>query len=134
MCVASILRLRRFIGSQTALNPLWRLDVGITHAIVILVQGKKPPLRTWMVDTERMETVTFLVDIHDEDDITRYSWVQLSEQLPEMLNTLAAWEETPHAQILICDDTGVNVCAAILTAYFIVRRQVRLIDLLDESE
>lgn len=97
----------------------------------LLVPGHKAPPRSWLQDPDQiMIAESFILDIPDDEDTSRKSWETLTEQLTTLVASLQFLEQVPGSNILIVDDTGTSTAAAILAAYFIIRKQYRLADII----
>ena len=99
----------------------------------LLVPGHKAPPRSWLKDPDQiMIAESFVLDIPDDEDTSRTSWDVFSSQLAGLIASLQFLEQIPDSNILIVDDTGTSTAAAILAAYFIIRKQYRLCDIIEK--
>jgi protein-tyrosine phosphatase len=57
----------------------------------------------------------------DDDDESEASWLSLSARLAELLATLEQ-HFSGGGHVLLCDATGFSTCAAVLSAYLLLRR------------
>lgn len=78
-----------------------------------------------------MESTSIIIDINDDEDVSRNSWDLLQEQLPSILAILNNIDDLDNCNLLICDNTGISTSASVLCAYLIIYKNIRLEEFID---
>ena len=72
--------------------------MGITHCICVLVPGKPAPPKSWLTDDE-LECVSVVINITDDEDLSRDSWNTLYPELAKIIKILSNIEEVMNVSI-----------------------------------